>query len=491
VLCCALGCVILLWLLNAKQHDDDREERDREVALLQETSRREREERDAQFAALRTEHKDTSAHLAAVRADRESAYAQLGALDVRISNLESERSALQKDVSKRKQEAAGLAAKLKQTSARVRALEADVRAGEAKLTSEKSALASEKERSDSLSRRLSQREAEVRARTRELDGARKAEAAERARVRELQRDLDRRGKELAGLTRDLEALRSASRTLRLTLAARDKELAAARAYHEKWESAEGRARALDKQMRDGQSALGAASRSIAELQGEKKRLQAEVARVRSANENKFAGISLTGRRVIFLVDMSGSMEMVDENTMSPEKWAEVCNAVAQLLRSMPDLEQFQIITFAGSTAFPLGNAGRWIAAGPDSASRALKALKAIKPKGGTNMYAALEAAFKYRELARPLDTVYLLSDGLPNQGPGLPRKTAGLSEARRGQLLSRHVRDKLRTDWNRARAGKRVRINTIGFFYESPDLGSFLWALARENDGSFVGMSRP
>ena len=37
----------------------------------------------------------------------------------------------------------------------------------------------------------------------------------------------------------------------------------------------------------------------------------------------------------------------------------------------------------------------------------------------------------------------------------------------------------------------RVRINTIGFFYESPDVGAFLWALARENEGSFVGMSKP
>jgi hypothetical protein len=37
----------------------------------------------------------------------------------------------------------------------------------------------------------------------------------------------------------------------------------------------------------------------------------------------------------------------------------------------------------------------------------------------------------------------------------------------------------------------RVRINSIGFFYESPEVGAFLWALSRENDGSFVGMSRP
>jgi hypothetical protein len=106
------------------------------------------------------------------------------------------------------------------------------------------------------------------------------------------------------------------------------------------------------------------------------------------------------------------------------------------------------------------------------------------------MYVALESAFSYR--ARGLDTIYLLSDGLPNQGPGLPRNATSLSESRRGALLGKHVRDKLQVDWNRRLTGKkRVRINTIGFFYESPDLGSFLWALAREHDGSFVGMSKP
>ena len=37
----------------------------------------------------------------------------------------------------------------------------------------------------------------------------------------------------------------------------------------------------------------------------------------------------------------------------------------------------------------------------------------------------------------------------------------------------------------------RVRINTVGFFFDSPDVGAFLWAMAREHEGSFVGMSRP
>ena len=34
-------------------------------------------------------------------------------------------------------------------------------------------------------------------------------------------------------------------------------------------------------------------------------------------------------------------------------------------------------------------------------------------------------------------------------------------------------------------------LRAIGYFFESPEVGAFLWAPARENGGSFVGMSRP
>ena len=50
----------------------------------------------------------------------------------------------------------------------------------------------------------------------------------------------------------------------------------------------------------------------------------------------------------------------------------------------------------------------------------------------------------------------------------------------------------LKTNWNREAPGlPRVTINAVGFFYESPDVGAFLWALTRENEGGFVGMSKP
>jgi hypothetical protein len=107
------------------------------------------------------------------------------------------------------------------------------------------------------------------------------------------------------------------------------------------------------------------------------------------------------------------------------------------------------------------------------------------------MYAALQLAFRLR--AKGMDTIYLFSDGLPNLGEGVRAEALNtLREVERNDLLARHIRRTLRSDWNRTLPGQpRVRINTIGFFYESPDVGAFLWALARENDGSFVGMSKP
>jgi hypothetical protein len=186
------------------------------------------------------------------------------------------------------------------------------------------------------------------------------------------------------------------------------------------------------------------------------------------------------------------MDLVDENTPAPTKWADVRATVARLMRSLPSLEKFQVIVFAEKAEFLFNDSGAWIdydaRTSPD---RVLKALATVKPDGGTNMYAALQAAFRLR--AQGLDTIYLLSDGLPNQGEGLNPLVSGmLKEVERSDMLARHIRKMLKTDWNRPLPKQeRVRINTIGFFYESPDVGAFLWALARENDGSFVGMSKP
>jgi hypothetical protein len=155
------------------------------------------------------------------------------------------------------------------------------------------------------------------------------------------------------------------------------------------------------------------------------------------------------------------------------------------------VEKFQVVAFSERVVYPLGQDGHWLDYDAASADRAVEALAKIEPKGGTDMYSGLRAAFSFRD--QGLDTVYLLSDGLPNLGEGLTAVQAKtLTEQQQGEILGRYMRQTLKADWNRAVPGRpRVRINTIGFFFESPDVGAFLWALARENDGSFVGMSRP
>jgi hypothetical protein len=228
------------------------------------------------------------------------------------------------------------------------------------------------------------------------------------------------------------------------------------------------------------------------LSGENKVLAQELNTLKAAAENRFAGIELTGTRVLFLVDMSGSMGMKDDYVEDPDKWPLVCEILGKLMNSLPDLKQFQVILFSNRLRYPLGNNGKWHDYhGVASVKAAIAAVRAIKPQNETNMSAAFDEAFRYR--AQGLDTIYFLSDGLPNMGDGLPPTASRMSEAEKGTLLAKYVRDRLKTKWNvpQGAAKQRVRINAVGFYFDSPDVGAFLWALARDNDGSFVGLSKP
>ncbi len=204
-------------------------------------------------------------------------------------------------------------------------------------------------------------------------------------------------------------------------------------------------------------------------------------------ENRFAGVDLGGRRVVFLIDISGSMGAVDSQTFDANKWPEVRRQVVLLLKSLPDLEKFQVLAFSDQVRQVLGKPGQWLDFDRSKSAAELEsALAALKPEGNTNLYAAFEAAFRFR--AQGLDSIYLISDGLPNVGPGLPTPPPQ-DEATQAAVLGRYVRDVIRRQWNSG--ASPVRIHAVGFFYESPNLGAFLWGLTRENGGSFVGMSKP
>jgi hypothetical protein len=456
VLCCALGCVILLWLVNLREAKQ-RSEAASETSSLLAATRSQLDDKEQRLLQADREHSK-------IGLDLQSAQDQLANLDKAFRELRTLHTDTADRLAKKTREQLDLAKELLASRQKNQALDVLVR--------EKETQARTMSRSvDDLTERLHDADARLKQLGAQADlvpGLRteiqslhdKLTSAESQRLT-LQKDINQRAQDLAGAGKTLQGLEDTNRRL-------DREILA-----------------LKKQLAD-------ADRNLSSSQQEKRSLTDQVMRARAAADNRFAGIALTGKRVVFLIDMSGSMELVDENTAAPEKWTEVRQTLARVMRSLPDLEKFQVVLFSTRASYLIGNGDAWLDFDPvTSTGTVAEALAKIKPRGNTDMYAAFEAAFRFRQAG--LDTIYVFSDGLPNVGAGLaPELARTLKEIERAEILSKHVRKTLKANWNRPLPGQpRVRINTIGFFYESPDVGAFLWALARENDGSFVGMSKP
>ena len=311
-----------------------------------------------------------------------------------------------------------------------------------------------------------------------------------ARVREQDADLAAKRvaataleQQLADRTRAADDAAAALKRKAVERSDLEAKLDAARRDSDELKSARGTIRDLSKKASD-------ANATVIDLQGQKAKLADTVDKLRAEADTRFAGIALTGRRVCFVVDMSGSMKLLDGSTPAPDKWPGVVDTVARVMRSLTGLEAYQVVLFGREAAYLFGPGDWQPFRGEESVTRVADALRRVEPKGDTNLHAAFDLAFRLRRDG--LDTVYLFSDGLPTSGPGLTAaEEKSLGDAARTERLSRLLRGTLRDDWNRPAGGRKVRVNAVGFFYESPEVGAFLWALARENDGSFVGMSRP
>jgi predicted nucleic acid-binding Zn-ribbon protein len=460
VLCCALGCVILLWLMNLREAKNKAAlagRSDEEIVNLRlegDDLRRELDEAKGELGVLRSEYATTAGRLR----DAEKAASEAGR--------------------------------------RVTALEGDVRdAAQARMRTEG--------QRDEAALRAGQLEKELLALRKDKSAADEALVLRRKDVVELERKLDSAGERIAALMGQLRErgteLTAANRRAD-DLSARVKEARdEAKGYREKLADDELALKALEKEAKKRVADNADRDRELAEyrkefegIETERKQLRAEVARAREAADKRFAGIALTGKRVVFLVDMSGSMDEVAYKVPAPDKWPSVRRTLLQIMRSLPDLEKYQVILFSSKVSYLLGTDGAWLDYDArTSPTRVEEEMKKISPDGGTNMYDAFRACFALRP--KGLDTIYLLSDGLPNQGEGVPAEQArDLKETELSERLGRYIRNKLKNDWNpTVRDRERVRINAVGFFYESPDVGAFLWALTRENEGSFVGMSKP
>jgi hypothetical protein len=147
----------------------------------------------------------------------------------------------------------------------------------------------------------------------------------------------------------------------------------------------------------------------------------------------FFGMQATGKRVAFVLDMSGSM--------LGSRWEKCAKELAGILSSLDESVQFHVVLFSHCLEVPPGQDG-WAPADPGRKAAVMSWIESVSPKGGTCPRPAFEQL--YSMAVRP-STVFFLTDGqfadltaedcarLQNSNP--PGTDGGLLSRLRNQLF--------------------------------------------------------
>jgi hypothetical protein len=130
-------------------------------------------------------------------------------------------------------------------------------------------------------------------------------------------------------------------------------------------------------------------------------------------ETDFFGIKIVSRRVIFVIDVSGSMEWKLANVYQEKpEWNRMDVAREELKKCLAGLDPgafFNILVF--SSGVERWADGALVPCNEERRADALKFVDELKPFGATNLYSALKEAFADPDV----DTIFVLSDGEPSQ----------------------------------------------------------------------------
>ena len=209
--------------------------------------------------------------------------------------------------------------------------------------------------------------------------------------------------------------------------------------------------------------------------------------VGDGNREYLTGLKLDGKRILILLDVSGSMlddtivniirfrNMRDGLKRNAPKWVQTLRMVDWLTARLPRGSQYQIYVFNTDTRALLpGLAGKWLDVNNKTElDSMLEALGRIVPEGGTNLERAFAAISKLRP--KP-DNVYLITDGLPTQGSKRVRR-AKITGEQRLDLFTRAV----------TQLPGGVPLNVILAPMEGDPAAAFaFWRLAMSTNGAFL-----
>ncbi len=185
-------------------------------------------------------------------------------------------------------------------------------------------------------------------------------------------------------------------------------------------------------------------------------------------------------RVLFIIDVSGSMEWPENRQGSPNRMDVAKRELVKVIKALDEKTLFNLATFAGHVS-------TWKKDGEVPATDANKkdALAwiegALLPRGPTNTYGALTEGLERNPL---IDTIYFLSDGIPSTGK---------------YEVPEEVLVKLRY----ANRFRRVIINTVALaigkpaiesaikYEDAEEMAAFMRLIAEWNGGTCVDIRKP
>ena len=235
--------------------------------------------------------------------------------------------------------------------------------------------------------------------------------------------------------------------------------------------------------------------NIKQLEEQRQQLQEEIREtgdhsrglVGEGNREYLTGLRLGGKRILILLDVSGSMlddtivniirfrNMRDGLKRNAPKWVQTLRMVDWLTARFPRDSQYQILLFNTKTSSVLpGLDGKWLkVSNKAELNSVIEALGKIVPEGGTNLERAFAAIGRIRP--KP-DNVYLITDGLPTQGSRTIRG-ATITGRQRLDLFARAVKQ----------VPDNVPVNVILAPLEGDAEAAYaFWRLAMKTDGSFL-----
>ncbi|MET0658262.1 MAG: hypothetical protein ABW110_08925 [Steroidobacteraceae bacterium] len=199
---------------------------------------------------------------------------------------------------------------------------------------------------------------------------------------------------------DLVAIPVAGQGISGTLTARDEVTGATARFTWTWKQSRGGPVAKPKAPAARASATASAKKSQTQTASTKGSEQTQAVHdAKVVNAQSFFGLAVSGNRVAFILDKSGSM--------SGGRWAACTRQLEAALTGLAEGTEFFVVLYAESLLEPPGQRG-WSAATPARVAGVIEWLRHIRPDGGTDPRPAFERVFRLP--GRP-ESVYFLTDG--------------------------------------------------------------------------------